>query len=106
MLGPKNINYLDGQQTLVSTFEDLKTHQLNTYSAMQYAIGVLVEDLSPEAIETATKEGRNVLGTRKAKLWETYESRWRAKTAHYENGLTDAFMVRFSEWYDQNSGKS
>lgn len=103
MFDSNSRNYLGGQETLINTFEDLKSHQINTYSAMQYSIQYLVDRLSPEAIESESGKGNVVLGTRKSKLWETYESRWNSEIANYENGLAGVFMLRFGEWYDKNS---
>ena len=42
-----------------------------------------------------------LLSSRKGKLWDAYVARWEAKTAPYEDGLVDAFMLYFAECYDR-----
>lgn len=104
MFGPTTTSYLDARRALEESFRDLKTHQMNTYSAMQQALKMVVEDLDPNSVETATeKEGGlgGLMGSRKAKLWDTYVTRWKAKTERHDNGLVDAFMLYFSECYDR-----
>ena len=34
-------------------------------------------------------------------MWDAYVARWEAKTAPYEDGLVDAFMLYFAECYDR-----
>jgi type VI secretion system protein ImpI len=104
MFGAPAAGYLDARRTVEQSFKDLKLHQLKTYSAMQHALRMLVEDLDPQAIAEATApEGGigGLIGSRKAKMWETYAARWEAKTAPYEDGLVDAFMIYFAECYDR-----
>ena len=104
MFGPTTASYLDARRALEQSFRDLNTHQMNTYAAMQQALKLVVEDLDPAALEAATeKDGglSGLMGSRKAKLWDTYVTRWKAKTERHDNGLLDAFMVYFSECYDR-----
>lgn len=103
MFGPSASGYLDARQTLAQSFRDLKIHQVKTYSAMQHALRMLMEDLAPEAIDEATEEAGigGLLGSRKARLWDAYVARWQAKTAPHEHGLVDAFMIYFAECYEK-----
>ncbi|MDX3810351.1 MAG: type VI secretion system-associated FHA domain protein TagH, partial [Bosea sp. (in: a-proteobacteria)] len=104
IFGQPRSGYLDAKRAFDESFRDLKAHQIKTYSAMQHALRMLVEDLDPQAIAEATApEGgiSGLIGSRKAKMWETYAARWEAKTAPYENGLVDAFMIYFAECYDR-----
>lgn len=103
MFGPRTRSYLDAQQTLRQSFDDLKAHQLNTYSAMQQALQMLVEDLDPQAIEKSVESG--LVGSRKGKLWDAYLARWQAKTAKRDGGLVEAFMSYFAECYQRNATK-
>jgi type VI secretion system protein ImpI len=108
MFGPPTASYLDARRAIEDSFRDLKSHQINTYAAMQQALKLLVEDLDPAAIETATeKEGGigGLMGSRKAKLWDHFVTRWKAKTERHDNGLVDAFMLYFSECYDRLASK-
>lgn len=105
LLGPPTRSYLSMEETLDRTFEDVSTHQLATYTAMQEALQRLIDDLGPEAIERSQGEdgsgsfGRIVSGGRKAKLWDTYKERWTARAEPYDNGMVDVFMMHFGEAY-------
>ncbi len=108
MFGPSTTSYLDAKRALEDSFKDLKTHQMNTYSAMQQALKMVVQDLDPAVIEAATdKEGGlgGLMSSRKAKLWDHFVTRWKAKTERHDNGLVDAFMLYFSECYDRLASK-
>jgi type VI secretion system protein ImpI len=104
MLGPSTRNYLDAKTTLERSFADLKAHQMQTYGAMQGALEALFEDLAPEKIDASVEADRGLgglVGSRKAKLWDTYVERWRAKTKRNDGRLSDAFLLLFAESYDR-----
>jgi type VI secretion system protein ImpI len=42
-----------------------------------------------------------LVGSRKAKLWDAYVERWRAKTKRSDGRLSEAFMLLFAESYDR-----
>jgi type VI secretion system protein ImpI len=108
MFGKPTSGYLDARRTLEQSFKDLKIHQVKTYAAMQHALRMLVEDLDPQAIAESTEADKGLaalVGSRKAKMWDTYAARWQAKTAPHEDGLVDAFMLYFAECYDRSGGK-
>ena len=65
---------------------------------------VVIEDLDPENIAGATsKDGglAALVSSRRAKLWDTYVERFKAKSAHHDRGMIDAFMILFAEMYDR-----
>lgn len=104
MFGAKSRSYLDAGATLQSSFDDLQRHQIQTFAAMQQALHALIEDLDPKNIEGATSEESGLAAlvtSRRAKFWDTYVERFRAKSARNERGMTDAFMVLFAEMYDR-----
>ena len=104
IFGRPKSGYLSAQKAFDESFKDLKAHQIKTYSAMQHALRMLVEDLDPQAIAESMAQDRgldSLLGSRKAKMWDAYVARWDAKTAPYEDGLVDAFMLYFAECYDR-----
>ena len=104
MLGPATRNYLDAKTTVERSFADLKAHQMQTYGAMQGALEALFEDLAPEKIDASVEPDRGLgalVGSRKAKLWDTYVERWRAKTKRSDGRLSEAFMLLFAESYDR-----
>lgn len=104
IFGKPKSGYLSAHKAFDESFKDLKAHQIKTYSAMQHALRMLVEDLDPQAIAESMAQERgldSLLGSRKAKMWDAYVARWDAKTAPYEDGLVDAFMLYFAECYDR-----
>jgi type VI secretion system protein ImpI len=108
MFGPRTRNYLDAQTTIERSFGDLKTHQILTYSATQNALDALFEDLAPERIDRSLEAEHGLgalLSSRKAKLWDTYVERWRAKTKRSDGRLLEAFIALFAQAYDRLQGK-
>jgi type VI secretion system protein ImpI len=104
MFGPPTRSYLDAQQALLRGFEDIKTHQIKTYAAMQHALAALLAELDPQRIDQETEADRGVaavLTSRKAKLWDAYVARWQAKQGADKGGLLDAFMAVFAQYYDE-----
>jgi type VI secretion system protein ImpI len=105
MFGPTTASYLDALQAIEEGFGDLKEHQVRTYTAMQQALGMIVADLDPEAIENSTEADRGLsgmIGSRKARLWDAYVARFQAKTRGQDGGLVDVFMQYFAECYDRS----
>lgn len=104
ILGPHSGSYLDGRQTFEHSFADLQAHELATFAAMQQALIKLVEEFAPDAIEKAGGTARMpLLGTNKGKLWDAFVERWKARTANHENGMLDAFLDIFAEFYQRET---
>jgi type VI secretion system protein ImpI len=104
MFGPPTKNYLDAQAAVERSFADLKAHQIQTFGAMQAALEALFEDLAPEKIDRSVDADRGIgalVGSRKARLWDAYVERWRAKAKRSDGRLTEAFMTLFAESYDR-----
>jgi type VI secretion system protein ImpI len=104
MFGPRTRNYLDARTTIERSFGDLKTHQILTYSAMQGALDALFEDLAPERIDHSVEAEHGIgalISSRKAKLWDIYVERWRAKTKRSDGRLLEAFIALFAQAYDR-----
>jgi type VI secretion system protein ImpI len=105
MLGPQTKSYLDAHRAFEQGFNDIKSHQLRTFTAMQQALTMLVNDLDPKAIDKSLEQDSAItklVGSRKAKLWDAYVSRWQSKTSRFDGGLLDAFMEYFAQCYDRN----
>jgi type VI secretion system protein ImpI len=103
MLSKDRSGYLDGMRALREAFEDIKSHEMATYSAMQKALSRLLDDLSPESIES--KVSKSTFSNNKAKAWETFVQRWEAKAEAHENGMLDVFLLYFAEAYKEATGK-
>jgi type VI secretion system protein ImpI len=108
MFGSRTRNYLDARATIERSFGDLKTHQILTFSAMQGALDALFEDLAPERIDHSVEPEKGIgalISSRKAKLWDIYVERWRAKTKRADGRLLEAFIALFAQAYDRLQGK-
>jgi type VI secretion system protein ImpI len=104
MLGPQMKSYLDARHALAQSFEDLKSHQIKTFSAMQQALRLTLGEFDPDVIENALTADRGfaaVVGSRKARLWDIYVARWRARTQNHADGMLKAFMDYFADCYDR-----
>ena len=105
MLGPPSSGYLEARRAMETGFRDLKTHQVKTYAAMQNALRLLLDELGPEGVEASDEKDRGLgglLGSRKARLWDIYATRWNALASPHEDGMVDAFMIFFADCYDRN----
>jgi type VI secretion system protein ImpI len=109
MFGPATKSYLNAQRAIEQGFEDLKRHQIKTYSAMQHAVRLLMADFGPQSIEQSIAEDHGItrlLTSRNAKLWEAYVARWRAKVREGDFGPIEAFMLYFAEYYEREGGET
>jgi type VI secretion system protein ImpI len=104
MLGPQTRGYLDARRALAEGFGDLKTHQVTTFSAMQQALRLTLGEFDPDVIENTSTADRGlaaVVGSRKARLWDIYVARWRARTQNHADGMLKMFMDYFADCYDR-----
>ena len=104
MLGPPTRGYLGATRAVQSSFKDVKTHQLETYAAMQSALLELAEEFDPKHIDASLgRDGGigNLVSSRKARLWDVFVARWEARTLRADNGILGAFMEYFSKHYDR-----
>jgi type VI secretion system protein ImpI len=105
MFGPPTRSYLDARRAIEQSFEDLKSHQIKTYSAMQHALTALLADLAPETIDRDTDADRGIaalMTSRKSKLWDAYVARWQSQVRREGSGLVEAFMLLFADYYDRD----
>ena len=105
MLGPPTKGYLDGRRALAQGFDDLKSHQFKTFAAMQQALQLTLGEFDPDVIENTSATDRGIgglVGSRKARLWDIYVARWRARTQNQADGMLRAFMDYFAECYDRD----
>ena len=104
MFGPPSKSYLDAKTALNQSFSDVKTHQVKSFSAMQQALKRMVDDFDPDKIDKSTpaESGLSAMvGNRKSRLWDAYQTRWNAKTRHQADGLLSVFMLYFADCYDR-----
>jgi type VI secretion system protein ImpI len=104
MFGRQTRSYLDARTSLEQSFAAIKSHQVDTFAAVQQAIQQLVAELDPKEIEKAldaAKGGSSLFANKKARLWDDYVMRWKMKAGRSETGLLGAFMLLFAEAYDK-----
>jgi type VI secretion system protein ImpI len=109
MFGRPTRQYLDARATIENSFSDLKTHQVLTCCAIRDALDTLFEELAPDRIDRSVNPDHGlgrILAARKARLWDIYVDRWRAKTKRADGRLLDAFLALFAEAYDRLQLKS
>jgi type VI secretion system protein ImpI len=105
MFGPPTRSYLDASRAFAQSFDDLKGHQLKTFSAMQHALRLMLGEFDPEVIENTAAADRGLagmVGSRKARLWDIYVARWQARTQGRADGMLNAFMDYFADCYDRD----
>jgi type VI secretion system protein ImpI len=105
MFGPKSLTYLDARTAFDQGFSDLKSHQQQTYAAMQHAISALSVELDPANIEKDAREHASTLDTlrsHKSRLWDTHVARWKAGFGREPGAAVAQFMRHFVEHYDGN----
>lgn len=103
MFGPRQEGYLDSVRAVEAAFGDIKSHQMDTVAAMQSAVRQALGSVSPKAVDAAAPPDKgvgNLLGTRKARLWEKYCDLWKSNFGDNEEDALVAFMRLFSEAYD------
>jgi type VI secretion system protein ImpI len=104
LFGPKTHSYLDASRAFGQGFEDLKSHQLKTYMAMQHAVTMLAADLDPATIIRDLEGNDSAIDKmwpRKGRLWDAFLVRWKACFGR-DNGAIEAFMLHFADYYDQD----
>lgn len=93
--------FKDAGGSVTEAFSDLERHEFATIFAMQKALGRLLEDMAPDAIEAEISS--SVFSLPQSKAWQLYQKRWEAKSERHENGILDEFLNHFSEFYDQQN---
>lgn len=108
MLAGTGPGYLGAEAAMKKSFDALKTHQLDTFIAMQAAVDALIEQLDPAAVERNAEPDKalgQIFASRKARLWDLQLARWQALAAAHDDGLRGAFMSFFASAYDRRTGR-
>lgn len=99
LFGPPHPSYLDTARAFQQGFGDIKSHQIQTFAAMQSALVMLLQEFNPEEIEREVSQGWHIPFRGKARAWKAYMERWQEAGGETEAGLVEAFMRYFSECY-------
>ena len=105
LFGPRTHSYLDARRAFAQGFDDLKSHQLKTYMAMQHAVTMLVADLDPANIAKDLEADDSIIDkvrSRKSRLWDAFLVRWKASFGRHSGAAIEGFMLHFADYYDQD----
>jgi type VI secretion system protein ImpI len=105
LFGPKTRSYLDARNAFAQGFDDLKSHQLKTYMAMQHAVTKLVANIDPAVITRELEAHDSIIDkmrSRKSRLWDAFLVRWKASLGRDSGAAIETFMLHFSDYYDQD----
>src|SRR5262249_5391005 len=94
----------DARRSFEQGFQDVKAHQVQTFTAMQQAITLMLAELDPQAIDAATEADRGIAAlvvSRKARLWDAYVARWQGLVGTHDPDMLQRFMRHFAECYDR-----
>ena len=108
LFGPKTHSYLEARRAFEQGFDDLKTHQLKTYMAMQHAVTMLIAGVDPAEIERQLGPDEGVLDkmrSRKSRLWDAFMMRWKTGLGRESGAVVEAFMLHFADAYDRDGRK-
>lgn len=103
MFGPPQEGYLNAVRAVENAFDDIKQHQVATVGALQNAVQKSLAAVSPRAVEASIPGDKgvgNLLGTRKARLWEKYCELWKGEFGDDEEAALAAFLRLFAASYD------
>lgn len=99
LFGPPRKAYLDRPQSFQASLHELHEQLRLMGSAIRGAARVLNHELSPEAVErSVSAEGRfgQLIGSRKARLWEVYVERWNSRPPIHPERPASSFCERFA----------
>jgi type VI secretion system protein ImpI len=103
LFGPKTMSYLEPGRAFEQGFNDLKSHQLKTYAAMQHAVSALIAEVDPSAIIQDVEGHAGLLDrlrSRKGRFWDAFLMRWKTSFGREKGAAIAAFMLYFADYYD------
>jgi type VI secretion system protein ImpI len=105
MFGRPTPSYLEATEAFEQAFLTLQKEQKDTYEAIRESLQLFLEEFEPAALEQSVEAPKGALfgGERahKARLWEQFSARWKARSEAFDGGMYGAFMRLFVEAYDR-----
>lgn len=99
LFGPPRRAYLDSHQSFQTCLAELGQHFRQTDAAVRAAAQVLANELAPEAIDRAVSAENRIgqlLGSRKARLWDIYVERWGSRKPLQPHRPVRSFLEAFA----------
>lgn len=111
ILSPPLPAFAGGAEAIEEAFRDIRNHELATIGGMEAALGHLLENLAPQAVEAAANGTTGGLGAvlpaaRKARLWDAYVARHRQLSETASENIRDLFGLAFAEGYERRREQS
>jgi FHA domain-containing protein len=104
LLQPPARGFLDGPAALRDALTDLQSHQVGMTAGMRAVLEFVLDRLDPEKL--ATLQGRRSMfdflrpARKRARLWDTYRSRYRSLRKETEDNFQRLFGNVFREAYE------
>lgn len=102
-------SYLPGDKAVTGAYRDLADHQVRTWQALQTALRRMVDRFDPEEIEREIEDTglleRLVAGGRNAKLWQTYQDRYREIAQAAEERFLGEVGADFRDAYEEERNR-
>src|SRR5262245_40568652 len=105
MIGGNRSGFVPPSTAMKEALRDIKEHEMALIAAIQVALTSLLEQIDPKTLE-ARLEKRWLLddfvpGARKARIWETYETKHAEIARELEEDFQGAFGRAFAQAYEQ-----
>jgi type VI secretion system protein ImpI len=102
-------SYLPGDKALTGAYRDLADHQVRTWQALQTALRRMIDRFDPEVIEREIEGAgfleKLVAGGRNAKLWQTYQNRYREIAKAAEDKFLGEVGADFRDAYEEKRNR-
>ena len=102
-------NYLPPLQSLQEGFEDIQAHQIAMMAGMQAALKAILKQFDPTVLEQnfshAEGQKKLLLGSRKAKHWDSYIEHYQKLMEHIEDDFQTQFGQEFTFIYEEQVAK-
>ena len=102
-------SYLPGDKAVTGAYRDLADHQVRTWQALQTALRRMVDRFDPEVIEREIEGAgfleKLVAGGRNAKLWQTYQNRYREIAKAAEEKFLGEVGADFRDAYEEKRNR-
>lgn len=102
---PPAAGYLNAEEAVSESIDDLKAHQLAVMAGMQLALTSLLRNFDPEALEKRLQDSSvwgNILpGAKKARYWEVFTELYNEIAKEAESNFYGLFGQAFAKAYEE-----
>lgn len=102
-------SYLSGDKAVIGAFRDLGDHQVRTWQALQTALRRMIDKFDPEEIEREIEDTglleKLIAGGRSAKMWQTYQEKYREIAQAAEERFLGEVGADFRDAYENERNR-